>query len=77
MTSIAIHDIIVLRYRKEAKIIADKSRADYFKKRREERKGFSVLLPKDKVIAFEKWLTEHNESKTSWLERKIDEELKK
>ena len=57
-------------------IIAEKSRADYFKKRREERKGFAVLLPKDKVIDFEKWLIEHDETKTSWLEKKIDEELK-
>ena len=57
--------------------IAEKSRADYFKQRRENRKGFSVLLPKEKVIAIEEWLKEHNKTKTSWLEEKIDEEIGK
>lgn len=77
MTCIAIHDIFVLRYRKEVFDIADKSRADYFRKRRAERKGFSVLLPKEKVLKIEEWLKDHNKTKTQWLEEKIDEELKK
>ena len=53
------------------------SRADYFKKRREERKSFSVLLSRSKVEAIEKKLKEQGKSKTMWLEEKIDEELKK
>ncbi len=62
---------------KGVKLIAEKSRADYFKKRREVRKGFSVLLPKEKVVAMEKWLIEHNKTKTEWVLEKIDDELKK
>ncbi len=56
-------------------IIAEKSRAEYFKQRRESRKSFSVLLPAEKVIAIEKWLGEHGKTKTAWVEEKIDEEL--
>ena len=49
--------------------MAEKSRADYFKKRRESRKAFNVLL--------EKKLDRINKTKSEWLNEKIDEELKK
>ena len=64
-----------MRYKKEVLIIADKSRAEYFKNRRESRKGFSVLLPIEKAVAIEKWLKEQNKTKTQWLIEKIDAEL--
>ena len=47
------------------------------KKRREGKKTFSALIDADKVDAIEKKLKEENETKTSWLERKIDEEISK
>ena len=47
------------------------------KKRREGRKTFSALIDKEKAENLEKKLKEENKSKTSWLEEKIDEELKK
>ena len=55
--------------------IANKSRADYFKQRREERKNFSVLLDKPKADKFEKKLKDINKTKSQWLNEKIDEEL--
>lgn len=58
-------------------LIIASSRADYFKSRREDRKGFSVLLPREKVEAIERRLGELGKTKTAWLEEKIDEELKK
>ena len=61
----------------EVRTIAEKSRADYMKKRREGRKTFSALIDKEKAENLEKKLKEENKSKTSWLEEKIDEELKK
>jgi len=57
--------------------ISTKSRADYFKQRRENRKHFSVLLDKEKVEALESKLKQKNKTKAVWLEEKIDDELKK
>ncbi len=57
--------------------MAEKSRADYFKKRRESRKAFNVLLDKTKLDEFEKKLDRINKTKSEWLNEKIDEELKK
>lgn len=56
-------------------IIADNSRAEYFKKRRESKKTFSVVLERNKLERFEQKLQENNQTKTEWLNKKIDEEL--
>jgi hypothetical protein len=47
------------------------------KKRREGKKNFSVLIDAEKADKIEKKLKDENKTKTSWLEEKIDEELKK
>lgn len=57
--------------------IADKSRADYFKARRENKKTFSVVLDKEKLEQLEKELQKQSKTKTGWLLEKIDEEIKK
>lgn len=57
--------------------IADKSRAEYFKKRRENQKTFSVVMNREKMERFESKLQEQNRTKTDWLNEKIDEELGK
>lgn len=61
----------------EVREIAAKSRADYMKKRREGKKNFSALIDAEKVDKIERKLSKENRTKTSWLEEKIDEELKK
>ena len=58
-------------------VIAENSRADYFKERRKSRKSFSVLLEKEIAEKFEKKLEEINKTKAVWLNEKIDEELGK
>lgn len=55
--------------------IAEKSRAEYFKKRRESQKTFSVVLDREKMERFESKLNERGRTKTDWLNEKIDEEL--
>ena len=55
--------------------MAGKSRADYFKQRRETRKHFSVLVDRQKAEAIERKLAEEGKTKTAWLEEKIDEEI--
>jgi hypothetical protein len=57
--------------------IAQESRADYFRERRKKTKNFAVEVDREKMERFEKKLSEQNKSKKSWLEEKIDEELKK
>ena len=54
-----------------------KSRAEYFRERRKDRKDFNVLIPKEKYEAIDKKLKEQNRTKTEWLIEKIDEEIKK
>lgn len=47
------------------------------KARRTATKTFSVAVNKDKMLKFEKKLTEQNRTKSDWLNEKIDEELEK
>lgn len=76
MTGNALYyNINVTRYKKEVKTIAEKSRADYMKKRREGKKTFSALIDREKAEGLEKKLRDEKRSKTSWLEEKIDEEI--
>ena len=73
MTCSTQRDIIVV-CNKGGGNIAGKSRADYFKKRREDKKQFSVLLDKQRAEALENRLLEINKTKVSWLNEKIGEE---
>ena len=60
---------------REVIIIADNSRADYFRQRRESRKSFNVLLEREKAEKFEQKLKELRKTKAEWLNEKIDEEM--
>lgn len=59
------------------RIIAENSRANYFKERREKFKAFHVEVEKEKMEAFEQKLSIKKQSKKEWLDEKISEELKK
>ncbi len=54
--------------------IENKSRAEYFRKRRKELGSFSVLIDKGRLDKIENILKERKKSKTQWLKDKIDEE---
>jgi hypothetical protein len=58
-------------------VVANNSRADYFRERRKSKKSFNVLLQKEKAEKFEQKLLEMKKTKSEWLNEKIDEELKK
>ncbi|CCL22616.1 hypothetical protein C4141_04035 [Clostridioides difficile] len=75
--SVTRYNIIinVTSYRKEVNKIATKSRAEYMKNCRKDKRGFSVLLDKEKLDKFDEVLEEKNLTKKEWLEEKIDEEL--
>lgn len=57
--------------------VTERSRAEYFRQRRESKKSFSVLLEKEKAEQLENKLEEMKKTKAEWLNEKIDEELKK
>lgn len=54
--------------------IEKKSRAEYFRKRRQFLKAFNVLIPNEKYDYIDKKLKEQNKTKTKWLLEKIEEE---
>lgn len=57
--------------------MADKSRAEYYRKRRETRKQFMVLMEKEKLERFDQKLKTLGKSRAEWLREKVDEELSK
>ena len=57
--------------------IADNSRANYFKERRGKFKAFHVEVERNKMEELEHKLGMRNQTKKEWLDKKIDEELKK
>lgn len=55
--------------------MVQKSRAEYFRKRRETRRHFSVLVDKEQIEALENKLQELGITKTQWFEEKLKETL--
>lgn len=55
----------------------DKSRAEYFKKRRVEKGQFYAEIEKSKLNSLTLKLEEQQKTKTAWLNEKIDEEIGK
>lgn len=75
LTCCTQHDIFVT-CNKEVIVISEKSRADYFKERREKFKAFHVEVERERMEAFEQKLSEKKQSKKEWLDEKISDELK-
>lgn len=59
------------------RVLAENSRADYFKERRGKFKAFHVEVERERMEAFEQKLSIKKQSKKEWLDEKISEELKK
>lgn len=57
--------------------MADKSRADYFRKRRETRKQFAVLMDKALLEELDQKLKNEGRTRVEWLLEKVFEELGK
>ncbi len=55
--------------------LSPKSRAEYYRKRRETIGQFSVPLSREKLNALTEKLNKQNKTKTQWLNEKVDEEL--
>ena len=58
-------------------VFITKSRAEYLRKRREDKKTFSVLIDKERIDKLEHKLQEDKKTKKQWLEEKIDNDVKK
>lgn len=57
--------------------MSPKSRADYMRERRKEKKAFYVEISKDRAEDLENVLKNKKLTKREWLESKIDEEVGK
>lgn len=55
--------------------MAPESRAEYFRELRKKKKQFVVLVENEKMRRLDEKLEQNHESRTAWLNRKIDEEL--
>lgn len=58
-------------------MLAQESRAQYFKDRRTKFKAFNVQIEREKMELFEQRLKASETTKAEWLNKKIDEELGK
>lgn len=56
-------------------MVARRDNSEYFKKRREIIGQFSVSVKREKLEALDKKLKEKGQTKTAWLNEKIDEEI--
>ncbi len=57
--------------------MADKSRAEYFRERRKQKKQLVFMVDRDKAEALDKKLADRGEGRTDWFRRKLDEEIGK
>lgn len=57
--------------------MSPESRAEYFRELRKKKKQFVALVDNEKMAAFARKLAEDGDTKTAWLNRRIDEYLKK
>lgn len=55
--------------------MAPESRAEYFRELRKKKKQFVVLVDNEKMKLLDEKLAEKKETRTAWLNRKIDEEI--
>lgn len=56
-------------------MVAKRNTSEYFKERRKTIGQFSVSVNRDKLNALDKKLKERGQTKTAWLNERIDEEL--
>lgn len=57
--------------------MSPESRAEYFRELRKKKKQFVALVDNEKMAAFARKLADDGDTKTAWLNRRIDEYLKK
>ena len=55
--------------------MAEKSRAEYFRERRKQKKQLVFMVDRDKADALDKKLKDRGELRTEWFRRKLDEEI--
>ncbi|MBC5725857.1 hypothetical protein H8S45_10365 [Agathobaculum sp. NSJ-28] len=57
--------------------VATKSRAEYFRKRRETLKMFAVMIERDTLDELDAKIAAQGKTRSDWLREKISEELSK
>lgn len=57
--------------------MAQKSRAEYFRKRRKVKRQLVFMVDPEKAAKLDEMLKERRECRTEWFRRKLDEEIGK
>ncbi len=57
--------------------MAEKSRAEYFRQLRKNKKQIVFMIDREKAESLDKKLSAKGESRTEWFRQKVDEELGK
>ncbi len=55
--------------------MAEKSRAEYFRQLRKNKKQLVFMIDREKAESLDKKLLARGEGRTEWFRRKVDEEL--
>lgn len=55
--------------------ITNKSRAEYFRERRKEKRQLVFMVDRDKADKLDEKLKKNQETRTAWFRRKLDEEI--
>lgn len=55
--------------------IANKSRAEYFRERRKQKKQLVFMLDNDKAEKLDEKIKEKNMTRSAWFRQKVDEEI--
>ena len=58
-------------------MVAEKSRAEYFRERRKVLKQFNVMLKKERIEELERHIASIGKTKTEWFSDVVDETLGK
>lgn len=58
-------------------MVANKSRAEYFRERRKSLKQFNVMLKKETIEELERHIASNGKTKTEWFSEVVEETLGK
>lgn len=77
LTFVANNCILEVVSNQGGDILANKSRADYFRERRKTIGQFTVNISKEKIVLLDEILEHQGKTRTQWVSERIDEEISK
>lgn len=75
LTLVASYYILIVVSNRGGVYLANTSRADYFRERRKTIGQFNVNVSKERLHKLDEVLKKKDQTRTEWLNKKIDEEI--